>query len=31
MTDPHYCSVIIERWQQFTGEKAVKLGAEREF
>lgn len=23
--DPHYCSVIIERWQQFTGEKAVRL------
>lgn len=20
--DPHYCSVIIERWQQFTGQKA---------
>lgn len=25
--DPHYCSVIIERWQQFTGQKAVKLDA----
>lgn len=24
--DPHYCSVIIERWQQFTGKKAVKAG-----
>lgn len=23
--DPHYCDVIIERWEQFTGEKAVKL------
>lgn len=23
--DPDYCSVIIERWQQFTGQKAVKL------
>jgi DNA modification methylase len=23
--DPHYCSVIIERFQQFTGKKAVKL------
>lgn len=23
--DPHYCSVIIERWQKFTGQKAVKL------
>ena len=23
--DPHYCSVIIERWQQFTNKKAIKL------
>lgn len=23
--DPHYCSVIIERWQQFTGKKAELL------
>lgn len=23
--DPHYCSVIIKRWQDFTGKKAVKL------
>lgn len=23
--DPHYCDVIIERWQEFTGLKAVKL------
>lgn len=23
--DPHYCSVIIKRWQDFTGEKAVKI------
>lgn len=23
--DPHYVSVIIDRWEQFTGEKAVKL------
>ena len=23
--DPHYCSVIIERWQEYTGKKAVKL------
>lgn len=23
--DPHYCDVIIERWEQFTGEKAVLL------
>lgn len=22
--DPHYCSVIIERWQNFTGQKAKK-------
>jgi len=24
--DPHYCSVIIERWQQFTGKKVVING-----
>lgn len=23
--DEHYCSVIIERWQQFTGKKAAKI------
>jgi DNA modification methylase len=23
--DPHYCSVIIERWQNFTGKKAQRL------
>lgn len=23
--DPHYVSVIIDRWEQFTGKKAVKL------
>jgi len=23
--DPHYCQVIIERWEQFSGNKAVKL------
>lgn len=23
--DPHYCSVIIKRWQDFTGKTAVKL------
>jgi len=23
--DPHYCSVIIKRWEEFTGKKAVKL------
>lgn len=23
--DPHYCDVIIDRWEQFTGKKAVKL------
>lgn len=22
--DPHYCGVIIERWQKFTGQKAVR-------
>jgi DNA modification methylase len=25
--DEHYCSVIIERWQQFTGKKAERLDA----
>jgi len=24
--DPHYCSVIIERWQNFTGKEAKRLG-----
>jgi site-specific DNA-methyltransferase (adenine-specific) len=24
--DPHYCSVIIERWQNFTGKEATRLG-----
>lgn len=23
--DPHYCSVIIQRWQDFTGEKAERI------
>lgn len=23
--DPHYCSVIIKRWEEFTGKKAIKL------
>lgn len=23
--DPHYCDVIIDRWEQFTGGKAVLL------
>ena len=23
--DPHYCDVIIQRWENFTGEQAVKL------
>jgi DNA modification methylase len=23
--DPHYCSVIIKRWQDFTGKEAVKI------
>ena len=22
---PHYCQVIIDRWEQFTGKKALKL------
>lgn len=24
--DPHYCDVIVERWEKYTGQKAVKLG-----
>ena len=24
--DPHYCDVIIQRWEEFTGEKATKVG-----
>lgn len=24
--DPHYCDVIIARWEKFTGNKAVKIG-----
>lgn len=23
--DPHYCDVIIDRWEQFTGKKARKI------
>lgn len=23
--DPHYCSVIIQRWQDFTGKEAIKI------
>jgi DNA modification methylase len=23
--DPHYCDVIIDRWETYTGQKAVKL------
>lgn len=26
--DPKYCDVIIERWENFTGNKAVLLNAE---
>lgn len=26
--DPHYCDVIIERWENITGETAVLLGHE---
>lgn len=24
--DPHYCDVILKRWEQFTGKQAVKIG-----
>lgn len=23
--DPHYCSVIIDRWEKFTGQKAIRI------
>ena len=23
--DPHYCDVIIARWEKMTGEKAIKI------
>lgn len=26
--DPHYCDVIIQRWENFTGEKAVRLNGQ---
>ena len=25
--DPHYCDVIIERWEKLTGKEAVKIEA----
>lgn len=28
--DPHYCDVIIDRWEQFTGEKAVLIHGQEE-
>jgi len=24
--DPHYCDVIVKRWEDYTGQKAVKAG-----
>lgn len=27
--DPHYCDVIIDRWEKYTGEKAVREGEAR--
>jgi DNA modification methylase len=29
--DPHYCDVIVERWQRFSGGKAVREGDDRGF
>lgn len=26
--DPHYCDVILARWEQFTGKKAKKISGE---
>ena len=23
--DPHYCDIILARWEKFTGQKAIKL------
>jgi DNA modification methylase len=28
--DPHYCDVIIQRWENFTGKKAVLLNGQDE-
>lgn len=28
--DPHYCDVIVKRWEEYTGKKAVLLNAETE-
>ena len=28
--DPKYCDVIVKRWEDFTGKKAVLLGADHE-
>lgn len=29
--DPHYCDVIIRRWQEFTGKEAVSLASSKTF
>ncbi len=29
--DPHYCDVVIERWQRFTGKSALLDGSDRTF
>lgn len=29
--DPHYCDVIVKRWQDFTGQKAVHEGSGKNF
>lgn len=28
--DPHYCDIIIERWEKFTGQQAVLVGSEQD-
>ena len=28
--DPHYCDVIVKRWEEFTGNKAEKLDGKTE-
>jgi len=28
--DPHYCDVIINRWQKYTGKKAIRINSGQE-
>jgi DNA modification methylase len=29
--DPHFCDVIVQRWQEFTGQEAILENEERSF